>query len=52
MNNKEFLIYNENAQKEWGGAFDIATPQETANAFDKIVIYKNKKITPKKNARC
>ena len=34
---EDILILDEDTEKVWGGIFDIATPQETADMFGKPV---------------
>ena len=40
------LKYDRDAAKKFKNDFDVASPQETANAFGKSVVYKNKKYVP------
>ena len=38
---EDVLIYNENVEDEWGGIFNIATPQEIADDFGLPVLVKS-----------
>ena len=38
---EDVLIYNENVEDEWGGIFNIATPQEIADEFGLPVLVKS-----------
>ncbi len=40
---EDILILDEDTEKVWGGIFDIATPQETADMFGKPVYYKGER---------
>lgn len=44
---EDILVLDEDTDKVWGGIFDIATPQETANMFDKPVYYKGERYDNK-----
>ena len=35
---EDILILDEHAQEVWGGIFEVATPEETAKAFGKVVL--------------
>ena len=44
---QDFLIYDTQEAKSFEGIFDIATPQEVADTFNKTVLAENKIYTPK-----
>lgn len=45
--NKNYLIYDKDSNRSLLSDFDIATPQEVADTFNKTVLAENKMYTPK-----